>query len=156
MVSNTVPTFYLPRTTWRNSFTRGCSRFSELATTANNGAPVADLTTFANEYLNVFTTGYHYAFAIAIGAMAISIAIYMVNKKNFPGLEKPKAGEKAAIDPNEIKMSAQEIRQRITALFAVFAVVIFFWFSFHQNGLTLTMFAKSLPILVKSSSILAL
>lgn len=118
------------------------ARFSELATTASNGAPVADLTTFANEYLNVFTTGYHYAFAIAIGAMAISIAIYMVNKKNFPGLEKPKAGEKAAIDPNEIKMSAQEIRQRITALFAVFAVVIFFWFSFHQNGLTLTMFAK--------------
>ncbi len=92
--------------------------------------------------MNVFTTGYHYAFAIAIGAMAISIAIYMFNKKNFPGLEKPKAGEKAAIDPNEIKMSAQEIRQRITALFAVFAVVIFFWFSFHQNGLTLTMFAK--------------
>ena len=25
---------------------------------------------------------------------------------------------------------------------AVFGVVIFFWFSFHQNGLTLTMFAK--------------
>ena len=28
------------------------------------------------------------------------------------------------------------------ALFAVFGVVIFFWFSFHQNGLTLTFFAK--------------
>lgn len=28
------------------------------------------------------------------------------------------------------------------ALFAVFGVVIFFWFSFHQNGLTLTYFAK--------------
>ncbi len=29
------------------------------------------------------------------------------------------------------------------ALLAVFGVVIFFWFSFHQNGLTLTMFAKN-------------
>lgn len=39
-------------------------------------------------------------------------------------------------------MSAQEVRQRMYALFAVFGVVIFFWFSFHQNGLTLTYFAK--------------
>ena len=39
-------------------------------------------------------------------------------------------------------MSAQEVKQRMYALFAVFGVVIFFWFSFHQNGLTLTYFAK--------------
>ena len=39
-------------------------------------------------------------------------------------------------------MSAQEVKQRIYALFAVFGIVIFFWFSFHQNGLTLTFFAK--------------
>ena len=39
-------------------------------------------------------------------------------------------------------MDAKEIKQRIYALLAVFAVVIFFWFSFHQNGLTLTMFAR--------------
>lgn len=39
-------------------------------------------------------------------------------------------------------MAAKEVRQRIWALIAVCAVVIFFWFSFHQNGLTLTYFAK--------------
>ncbi len=118
------------------------TRFSELATQAS-GAPVNDLTTFANSYLNVFTTGYHYAFGIAIIAMIISLVIYMVNKKNFPGLEKiqTKDGVKV-VDPLEIQMSVQEIRQRIYALFAVFGVCIFFWFSFHQNGLTLTMFAK--------------
>jgi len=116
------------------------TRFSELANTAA-GKPVADLTQFANEYLNVFTTGYHYAFGIAIIAMGISIAIYLANKNRFPGVDSPKAaGAKA--DSKEIQMSVQEVRQRIYALFAVFAVVIFFWFSFHQNGLTLTMFAK--------------
>jgi POT family proton-dependent oligopeptide transporter len=31
---------------------------------------------------------------------------------------------------------------RISALILVFLVVIFFWMSFHQNGLTLTMFAR--------------
>jgi POT family proton-dependent oligopeptide transporter len=39
-------------------------------------------------------------------------------------------------------MDIKEIKQRLYALFAVFGVVIFFWFSFHQNGLTLTMFAR--------------
>ena len=39
-------------------------------------------------------------------------------------------------------MSATEIRQRIYALFAVFGVVIFFWLSFHQNGYSLTYFAR--------------
>jgi proton-dependent oligopeptide transporter, POT family len=39
-------------------------------------------------------------------------------------------------------MSTAEIKQRLYALFAVFGIVIFFWFSFHQNGVTLTFFAK--------------
>jgi POT family proton-dependent oligopeptide transporter len=39
-------------------------------------------------------------------------------------------------------MSAREVKQRIYALFAVFGVVIFFWLSFHQNGYSLTYFAR--------------
>ena len=39
-------------------------------------------------------------------------------------------------------MEAKEVAQRMYALLAVFGVVIFFWFSFHQNGLTLTFFAR--------------
>jgi POT family proton-dependent oligopeptide transporter len=35
---------------------------------------------------------------------------------------------------------------RITALVLVFIVVIFFWMSFHQNGLTLTLFAKDYTV----------
>lgn len=122
--------------------TEAATRFSELATQAS-GTPVSDLTAFANSYLSVFTTGFHFAFIFAIIAMLISLAIYLTNKKNFPGVEKinTKDGVKI-VDPLEIQMSVQEIRQRIYALFAVFGVVIFFWFSFHQNGLTLTMFAK--------------
>ena len=42
-----------------------------------------------------------------------------------------------------IMMSAKkEERARITALVLVFLVAIFFWMSFHQNGLTLTLFAR--------------
>lgn len=98
-----------------------------------------DMTAFANEYLNVFATGFHYAFAVAIGAMLISLLIYITNKKKFPD---PKAKNASATGIKEFDMPAAEVKQRLYALFAVFAVVIFFWFSFHQNGLTLTYFAK--------------
>ena len=36
----------------------------------------------------------------------------------------------------------KEEMSRIVALILVFVVVIFFWMSFHQNGLTLTLFAR--------------
>ncbi len=113
-----------------------------LATLASevSKAPVTDITAFVNNYLNVFTQGFHYAFAIAVGAMLISLFIYLGNKKKFP-TPAPKV-KKSDIDAGQIQMGAKEIKQRLYALFAVFGIVIFFWFSFHQNGLTLTYFAK--------------
>lgn len=111
-------------------------RLGDLATKV--GYTGSDLNAFANEYLNLFATGFHYAFGIAIFAMLISLVVYMINRKNFPD---PKSKYRTA-DSTEIEMSVAEIKQRLYALFAVFAVVIFFWFSFHQNGLTLTYFAK--------------
>ena len=41
-----------------------------------------------------------------------------------------------------ILSAKKEEMSRITALILVFIVVIFFWMSFHQNGLTLTLFAR--------------
>jgi len=40
------------------------------------------------------------------------------------------------------QLSTKEEKPRVVALTLVFVVVIFFWMSFHQNGLTLTMFAR--------------
>lgn len=113
---------------------------------ADAGYTGTDLTAFSYEYLGLFATGFHYAFAVAIIAMAISLTIYLVNKNKFPD---PANKVKHATDAPVVEMSVQEIKQRIYALFAVFAVVIFFWFSFHQNGLTLTYFAKDYTDLSK-------
>lgn len=41
-----------------------------------------------------------------------------------------------------IMSSTKEEKARVTSLILVFFVVIFFWMSFHQNGLTLTFFAR--------------
>ncbi len=45
-----------------------------------------------------------------------------------------------------VQISTKEERPRITALLMVFLVVIFFWMSFHQNGLTLTFFARDYTV----------
>lgn len=116
----------------------GSERFQRLAEEV--GYSGSDMTAFAGEYLNVFTTGFHYAFAVAIVAMLISLVIYMLNKNQFPDPANKHAV--AAGGTTVTEMDIKEVKQRLYALFAVFAVVIFFWFSFHQNGLTLTFFAK--------------
>ncbi|WP_430812573.1 MULTISPECIES: peptide MFS transporter [unclassified Carboxylicivirga] len=115
-------------------------RFQEFADAAS-GTVVNDLAAFSTKYLNVFTTGFHYAFGIAALAMVTSLVIFLINKRTYPD---PKSANSSANEftKEEVKMEAAEIRQRMYALFAVFGVVIFFWFSFHQNGLTLTYFAR--------------
>lgn len=122
------------------------SRLNEYANKAMlDGSSVTDLTIFSNNYLEVFNRGFQYAFAAAIIAMIISLVIYIANKKIFPDPAKKvvnKNNTSSNISKEEIQMSVQEIKQRIYALFAVFGVVIFFWLSFHQNGYSLTYFAR--------------
>ncbi|MCP9612407.1 peptide MFS transporter [Coprobacter tertius] len=119
-----------------------------LTTLANSvcldGTKVTDLGAFVNSYLDVFSRGFQYAFMAAIGAMIISLVIYLANRKIFPDPSKKTADSAGSttLSKEEIRMSATEIKQRIYALFAVFGVVIFFWLSFHQNGYSLTYFAR--------------
>lgn len=121
-------------------------RFTKIATTVSDGVMPENLLDFAVNYLDAFNTGFHYAFLTAVVAMAISLVIFLATKRHLPR-PKPKTAVQTNISPEELKKSAHEIKQRIYALLAVFGIVIFFWFSFHQNGLTLTMFAKDYTLL---------
>ncbi len=116
-------------------------RFTELAREVSGNASV-DIASFADNYLNAFNTGFHYAFSVAILAMIISMVVFFIYKNILPDKKVVAQTAKPEMTKDQIRQDAKEIKQRILALFAVFAVVIFFWFSFHQNGLTLTMFAK--------------
>ena len=117
----------------------------ELATRVPlDGQTFASTKDFAQSYLSVFSEGFHYAFAAAIVMIFVSLVIFFVNKSRFPnpGQKAVASTDGSKLSREEIKMSAQEVRQRVTALFAVFAVVIFFWMSFHQNGFSLSYFAR--------------
>ncbi len=110
----------------------------------NGSASNVELLQFSKDYLDVFSKGFQYAFMTAIVMMLVSLVIYIFNKAKFPDPAKKNTTDSKDNKPSaeEIKMSAQEIKQRIYALFAVFGVVIFFWLSFHQNGYSLTYFAR--------------
>ena len=82
---------------------------------------------------------YHFAFAVACVALILSIVIYYAFRFTFRHVEGGKVkGVATVIEDN---LTPAETKSRIVALCLVFAVVIFFWMAFHQNGLTLTYFA---------------
>ncbi|MCX6302162.1 MAG: MFS transporter [Bacteroidia bacterium] len=168
--------------------------FQQLADKVNLSGPVTDLSVFANNYLEVFSKGYNYAFGVAAVAMVISLLVYIIFNKLLPSKDKEKVSEtKAAAFAAEkieftpipiiaalfamgitafglhfikpvgwstgfafglfaafvtwiVLTSTKEERGRITALVLVFFVAIFFWMSFHQNGLTLTLFARDYTV----------
>lgn len=65
-------------------------QFQELATKVSDGVAQTDLTAFAQNYLDAFNTGFHYAFSAAIVAMLISLTIFLISKKSLPDpLKKP-------------------------------------------------------------------
>jgi POT family proton-dependent oligopeptide transporter len=119
------------------------NNLNELATKV--GGCVTDLTAFCSNYLDVFNTGIHYSFIASVAAMLISLVIFIVSKKIFPN---PIKKEKEIVNytEEERKNKAKEIKQRIYALFAVLGIAVFFWFSFHQNGTSLSLFARDFVI----------
>ena len=88
------------------------------------------------------TDAYHFSFAVACASLILSIAIYYIFRSTFRhtegGTKKDAVKADASTEP---ELSKEETKQRIVALCLVFAVVIFFWMAFHQNGLSLTYFA---------------
>ncbi|MEA3504772.1 MAG: peptide MFS transporter [Bacteroidota bacterium] len=111
-----------------------------LADAASDTA-VLDLNTFATDYLSAYGTGFNYAFGAAGITMMISLVVYSIFKKMLPDVKKAEE-EKGKV----VEMSKEETKQRMTALFLVFGVVIFFWMAFHQNGLTMSFFARDYTV----------
>ncbi|MBP5380288.1 MAG: peptide MFS transporter [Bacteroidaceae bacterium] len=87
---------------------------------------------------------YHWAFGVACVSLLISIAIYYGFRSTFRSAEggKVRSADAQTESVPVQELSKEETRSRIVALCLVFAVVVFFWMAFHQNGATLTQFAK--------------
>ena len=90
---------------------------------------------------------YHFAFAVACASLIVSIAIYYLGKKTFAHVTTTTKKDKGQTANNSSNTQVEELpkgetAERIICLCLVFAVVLFFWMAFHQNGLTLSFFAR--------------
>ena len=127
-------------------------KFTE--TMANSVLPTANygdnLVQFCSDYILTFNQGVHFSFFVSVAAMLISLIIFFTQKSRFPQPAKKVAAEVAGYSAEEKAAMAKEIKQRMAALFAVLGIAVFFWLSFHQNGQSLSVFARDF---VDSSSI---
>ena len=105
-----------------------------------------DLAAFSQDYLKVFNEGVHYSFIASVVAMLISLAIFFFYKRIFPNPQaataEESAKEEAKYSAEEKAAMARDIKQRMMGLYAVLAICVFFWMSFHQNGQSLSLFAR--------------
>ncbi len=106
------------------------------------GGNINDLAASCSQYLQFFNEGIHYSFIASVVAMLISLVIFFASQKTFPTPAKKVAAQSVNYTAEEKAAMAKEIKQRMYALFAVLGIVIFFWFSFHQNGMSLSFFAR--------------
>lgn len=106
------------------------------------GVDASGLKEFCAQYLDVFNTGIHFSFIASVGAMALSLIIFILSKKGLPNPSQKEAKEQVKISAEEKAAMAKEIKQRMYALFAVLGIAVFFWFSFHQNGTSMSLFAR--------------
>ena len=118
---------------------------SKLETLAGAQGWTGSIADFASSYIDALADSYHMGFAVACFSLVVSMAIYLGFKKTFKHADvtsKQQAAQAAAHGEKVVELTKEQTKQRITALVLVFVVVIFFWMSFHQNGLTLTWFAR--------------
>ncbi|MCM1504225.1 MAG: peptide MFS transporter [Muribaculum sp.] len=129
-----------------NAYLDGAENGAEIMQlAADNGMAVSgDVAAFASQYITTLSTGYSYAFGVACISLIVSFLIYFLGRRTFAHIITDKKSSKATANASAgPDLTPDQTKQRVVALLLVFAVVIFFWMVFHQNGATLTEFAKS-------------
>ena len=100
-----------------------------------------DMAGFSQYYIDHLSSAYNMGFAVACLSLIASIAIYFGCRNWFKHADVN--AKQAAASATPVKeLTKEQEKSRITALILVFAVVIFFWMAFHQNGQSLTWFAR--------------
>ena len=104
-------------------------------------AAAMSMADFSQFYINQLSTAYNLGFAVACVSLIFSIAIYFATRPWWKHTD-VNAKQAAASDTATVELTPKQTKDRIVALCFVFAVVIFFWMAFHQNGSSLTYFAR--------------
>ena len=97
---------------------------------------------FSNYYIEHLASSYNMGFAVACVSLILSMGIYFAGRKWFKHADVNAKQAAAAGNAPVVELTPKQTRERVVALCMVFAVVIFFWMAFQQNGQSLTWFAR--------------
>jgi POT family proton-dependent oligopeptide transporter len=103
---------------------------------------------FGQKYVvNSLSKSYNIAFGVACISLILSLLVFLGFRKTWKPVDKTlkqqlKEAKDNNVNANVIVLTKAQVKERVIALLLVFFVVIFFWMSFHQNGLCLTFFAR--------------
>lgn len=135
-----------------NQFLKGtladATQYLGYAQAQDPGVTMETLGAFSTNYINVLSKSYHYGFGVACISLIVSMLIFWGFRKHYGHADymvSRKAGEamKGTAAPSHVEsLTPAQVKERLIALGLVYFVVIFFWMSFHQNGVTMTLFAR--------------
>ena len=107
---------------------------------------------FGEHYVSTtLSQSYSLSFFVACISLIISILVFVLCRKTWKSADVTVKQAKAMAAQGDssahvVEMSKAEVKERLIALGLVFFVVIFFWMAFHQNGLTMTFFARDYTV----------
>jgi POT family proton-dependent oligopeptide transporter len=129
--------------------------FTELAKSQiveGGGYQFTDLATYSRDYVEALSASYNWGFGIAAVSITISLLIYLAFRSTYkhvignPKRLKREAAENTSEKNKVLQLTPEQTRKRLVALGLLFIVNIFFWMAFHQNGFTLTIFARDYTV----------
>ena len=95
---------------------------------------------FMENFGTTLAHGYNAVFAVASAGMIVSLLVFTIFRKYYAD-----ADYRSKTQPNsekDVTLTKKQEKDRVVALLTIFAIVIFFWMAFHQNGAALSLFAR--------------
>ena len=117
------------------------AKLEALANAMPVGGYNGNLHDFCTTYIDQLSVAYNLGFGVACISLIFSVAIYFACRSWFKHAD-VNAKQASTKNENVVELTPKQTKDRMVALFLVFAVVIFFWMAFHQNGSSLTYFAR--------------
>ncbi|MBI9052506.1 MAG: peptide MFS transporter [Bacteroidales bacterium] len=119
-------------------------QYTEMAKTAIQGTSYqfTNLADFSSYYIDSLSKSYSWGFGIAAVSILFSLVIFIAFRKTYKHVDVMHKNAAITEESKAAELTPEQSKKRMIALGLVFIVNIFFWMAFHQNGFTLTIFAR--------------
>lgn len=110
------------------------------------GEHFTNLADFCHKYIDGLGQSYNAGFGVAAISMIVSALIFIGFRKYYKKADVTYKQKKQMQSEKVVELTKKQTKDRLVALGLVFFVVMFFWMAFHQNGFTLTIFARDYTV----------